>query len=70
MIIIVLIKIGGAGYKDGGASWLLIPLENIYTENKKLEFVTIQLKTPVENQEGSMAEFNESLILQSHRRYG
>lgn len=47
----------GGGYKDWRASWPLMALENIYTENKKLEFVTVQLKRPVENWEYSMAEF-------------
>ena len=58
------------GYKDWRASWILVALENIYTENKKLEFVTVQLKTPVENWEDSTAEFEESFILQSYRRCG
>ena len=54
--------------KIGEASWLLIALKNIYTDNQKLEFVTIQLKTLVENQEDSMAKFNESLISPLHKR--
>lgn len=38
-------KICGVAYKDRGASWLLMAQESIHRERKKLEFVTIQLKT-------------------------